>query len=424
MATSLPILTDHTYHATEADRADAVTDDQIAMLEAARSGDWSAFERVVVAFSGGKDSLASLLWLLDHGCPVEKLELWHHEIDGREADGFFMDWPITAEYCRAIAAHFGIPLYFSWKQGGFLGEMMRVNTRTRPTSFELPSGEVKSVSGAPRKDRSDIQTRLRFPAIAADLQVRWCSAYLKIDVCKKVFANDPRFESGRFLLVTGERREESSNRATYAEAVQHGTCNSNREVIQWRVVIDETEQAIWDRIERYSIQVHPAYELGFGRVSCAFCIFGNACQFKTAQDILPEQFERIAKLEEFFMSYWAAKPENFSGMLKGEDTAAAREERELAKVAKYEQRAAEATTPGKRRQAEKMAAAARTRAADAASKKGSDLRSLVARGEVYEAAQSNHAMREQAASTSWRLPVINNNWQLPAGAFTECGGPS
>jgi 3'-phosphoadenosine 5'-phosphosulfate sulfotransferase (PAPS reductase)/FAD synthetase len=418
---------ERSYDAPGDERADAINDEQARILEAARTGDWSSIDKVVVAFSGGKDSLACVLWLLDHGCPRELIELWHHDIDGREDAEHLFDWPITADYCRAVAAHLGIPLYFSWKQGGFLGEMMRVNTRTRPTSFERPTENgivIETVSGAPKADGSDIKTRLRFPAVAADLKIRWCSAYLKIDVCKKVFANDPRFSKGRFILVTGERREESTNRSKYAEASQHSTSTLNREVIQWRPVIDDDEAAIWARIEAHGIEAHPAYKLGFGRLSCAFCIFGNADQFASAADILPEQFERIAKVENFFVSYWANRPENFGGTLKADDGAAEREQRELAKVEKYEARAAEATTPGKRRAAEKMAAAARSRAAVAAEKKGCDLRSLVARGTVYGAAQSLTEQREQATAKSWRLPIHTTTWQLPAGAFTECDGPS
>ena len=41
-------------------------------------------------------------------------------------------------------------------------------------------------------------------------------ALRQIDVAARVFSNDPRFAQGRFLLLTGERAEESAARARYA----------------------------------------------------------------------------------------------------------------------------------------------------------------------------------------------------------------
>ena len=55
------------------------------------------YDRVLVAFSGGKDSLACVLHLLDRGGAPEKIELHHHDVDG--GGRTFMDWSITPGYC-------------------------------------------------------------------------------------------------------------------------------------------------------------------------------------------------------------------------------------------------------------------------------------------------------------------------------------
>lgn len=101
--------------------------------------DINYWDKVIVAFSGGKDSMACLLHLLEIGFPTDKIELWHHCIDGREGSQLF-DWEITTSYCQAIASSFGIPLYFSWREGGLEREMMRDNQPTAPTWFETPGG--------------------------------------------------------------------------------------------------------------------------------------------------------------------------------------------------------------------------------------------------------------------------------------------
>lgn len=76
----------------------------------------SAYDRILVALSGGKDSVACLLALLEAGADPARIELHHHEVDGRGPA--FMDWPSSAPYCRALADSFGLPIYFSWREGG------------------------------------------------------------------------------------------------------------------------------------------------------------------------------------------------------------------------------------------------------------------------------------------------------------------
>lgn len=331
------------------------TSEREILAAAIASKNWDDFDKVVVAFSGGKDSLACVLRLIDLGCPREKLELIHHDVDGREGSDL-MDWPVTREYCRAVAGALGVDLLFSWKVGGFEREMTRDNTPTAPTRFETPGGQVIEVGGkGPRG------TRLKFPQVGADLKTRWCSAYLKVDVSDKIFANDPRFnQGGRFLLVTGERREESASRAKYQEIELDRAATQKRNIIRWRAVIDFTEAEVWNLIEKHRIDPHPAYKLGFGRVSCAACIFGNPDQWAAVRELFPSRFEKIAKFEE-----------SFGATINRLDS----------------------------------------------------VRTLADRGTSI-VTDKPETEKKIAAGTTFDLPVINNKWTLPAGAFKACGGPS
>lgn len=49
--------------------------------------DLSVYDRIVLSFSGGKDSIAMLLQLLDLGVERDRIELWHHDVDGGSASG-------------------------------------------------------------------------------------------------------------------------------------------------------------------------------------------------------------------------------------------------------------------------------------------------------------------------------------------------
>lgn len=69
--------------------------------------DLDLYDRIVLCMSGGKDSIASLLRLIDMGVDLSKVELWHHDVDGREGSRL-MDWHFMADYNRKLAAAFCI----------------------------------------------------------------------------------------------------------------------------------------------------------------------------------------------------------------------------------------------------------------------------------------------------------------------------
>ena len=211
-----------------------------------------------------------------------------------------MDWPTTRAYCQAVAAALGIRIYFSWRKGGFEREMLRENARTAPTRFETPGGEIGQAGGVSGK----LNTRRKFPQVSANLSVRWCSAYLKIDVATIALNNQPRFNNKRTLTVSGERAEESVARAKYQEfepdRADRRDGRARRHIDRWRPVLHWEEQRVWDIIERHKINPHPAYHLGWGRVSCMTCIFGSHHQWASVAQIAPQAIETISDYERDF----------------------------------------------------------------------------------------------------------------------------
>lgn len=265
--------------------------------------DLTSYSTIIVAFSGGKDSVACVLHLLESGVPKEKIELWHHDVDGREGSKL-MDWAVTRDYCAKFATALGLKLYYSWKVGGFEGEMARNGASTAPTKFERSRADG-STFVTTKGGKGPVGTRLRFPQVSADLKVRWCSAYLKIDIGATAIRNQPRFAYGaRTLVVSGERAEESSARAKYKELEPDRADNretdrqdSWRHVDRWRPVHKWSEREVWAIMERHRVTPHPAYQLGWGRVSCAACIFGSPNQWASLAVVNPDQLARVALLE-------------------------------------------------------------------------------------------------------------------------------
>src|SRR4051812_4155251 len=150
--------------------------------------------------------------------------------------------------------------------------MLRENAPTAPICFQTPHGTVRRVGGS-----GPCNTRLRFPQVTANLNQRWCSSYLKIDVMAALIRNQDRFLDRRTLIVTGERAQESPARAGYAvfEPDRGDTRNGarrRRHVDHWRPVHRLHEAEVWDLVRRHGIVPAPSYRLGWSRLSCLGCI--------------------------------------------------------------------------------------------------------------------------------------------------------
>jgi 3'-phosphoadenosine 5'-phosphosulfate sulfotransferase (PAPS reductase)/FAD synthetase len=262
--------------------------------------DVAAYDNIVLCMSGGKDSLACLLHLIDIGADMGRVELWHHDVDGREGSSL-MDWAFMASYNRQLAAAFNLPIYFSWLEGGFEGEMLKDNSYGRPHHIETPDGLMVLERDTKRAKPG---TRLKFPQVGANLQTRWCSSVLKIDVGRRALNNQPRFDGKKVLFITGERRGESSNRARYNQLEPHA-CDRRagrkaRHVDTWRPVLHWSEEQVWDALQRHGVVAPVPYRLGWGRSSCMKCIFNEAAIWATLMHHFPGSLDAIADYEKRF----------------------------------------------------------------------------------------------------------------------------
>lgn len=314
------------------------------------------YDLIVVLFSGGKDSTACFLKLLELGVPKEKIELWHHDIDGGHPSRR-MDWKCTSNYVKSFADAFGVKLRVSYRVNGFFGELYRIGAsepiewidpdtkevkQCKLSSNYLKCKELKEQSTEEMEEfLKEYGYRMKFPAKSPDLSRRWCSAYLKICVADSVVSNldslhelenlggkrhkfpakggthQGRWCSGslkasvqdsvtsnlketssdkKILIVSGERRGESAGRAKYNEMEIHRTNaekRSHRIVHQWRCCIDYTEKDVWEVLKRNHVNPHPCYRIGWNRCSCAMCIFSTPRLYAGFNELFPEEFAEL-----------------------------------------------------------------------------------------------------------------------------------
>lgn len=323
------------------------------------------YDLVVVLLSGGKDSIACYYKLRELGIPKEKMEFWHHDIDGGHPSRR-MDWRCTQDYVKAFAQAEGVPLRTSWRINGFFGELYRIGASEPVEWMEPETGEVRQCRLSPsylkcqeikEKATEDMEEqlkqhgcRMKFPAKTGDLSRRWCSAYLKIMVADTVMSNLSRLdeleqlggkrhkfpaksgthqgrwcsgnlkaavqdgvtsnlektkENVKVLVVSGERRGESAGRSKYNEMEIHrtnATAKAHRLVHQWRPVIDYSEKDVWEVLKRHRVNPHPCYRAGWNRCSCAMCIFSTPSLFAGIRELYPEDYE-LLKQDEHILGF-------------------------------------------------------------------------------------------------------------------------
>lgn len=332
------------------------------------------YDLVVVLISGGKDSVACYLKLRELGVPKEKIEFWHHDIDGGHPSRR-MDWRCTQNYIRALAEAEGIKLRVSYRVNGFFGELYRIGASEPIEWIDPDTGEIKQCKPSANYEKcreikeqataemeellKQFGYRMKFPAKTGDLSRRWCSAYLKICVADAVVSNldkmgeleqlggkrmkfpakggthSGRWCSGnlkasvqdsvtvnlketrrekRILVVSGERRGESAGRAKYNEMEIHRTnaeARAHRIVHQWRCCIDYTEKDVWELLKRHHINPHPCYRIGWNRCSCAMCIFSTPRLFAGFRELFPEEFANL-QLDEEILGFTVDNKKNLA----------------------------------------------------------------------------------------------------------------
>jgi 3'-phosphoadenosine 5'-phosphosulfate sulfotransferase (PAPS reductase)/FAD synthetase len=232
-------------------------------------------------------------------------------------------------------------MLFQWREGGYDGELLKEDALSAPITFEVPGAAPMTIGPGAQAEPA---TRRMFPFPGANLQTRWCSSTLKIEVAARALTNDPRFSRNvNVLFLTGERREESNNRAQYAEIIHHRSeaLSYGRRIDQWRAILNWTEEEVWDAIASHRVRPHPAYSLGWSRVSCLPCIFGGPAQWRAVREIAPDVYGKLRAYEDQFAVEAHARADALEAAWAGSEPwhdilVRAREARERLKMARDE----------------------------------------------------------------------------------------
>ena len=214
--------------------------------------------KVIVNFSGGKDSTVAILEALKH-YPKEDITLCWQDTGAEYLE--------TAGHVKKIAEMLELPLVVLKQERDFWGE---------------------------------VRQRRFFPTPV----VRHCTSHLKRAIFNKWLTANFRGKGEEVIVVTGIRAEESFSRSRlheWEDPRQHGMVHSATKL--WYPCIDMGKTEVFERIRAEGLPLHPCYEFAT-RCSCWCCIFASNCEVRTYAEMHPDLYEKACLLEDEIRNKW------------------------------------------------------------------------------------------------------------------------
>ena len=211
---------------------------------------------VAINHSGGKDSQAMTIRLVEAGIPRDQLLIVHATLGD-------VEWPGTIGHIRTTT--FGLPLVIARPRRSFFG-MVRARGMFPSPRYRQCTSDQK---------RGPIERELR-----------------------RYLAANPRF-AGRIVSAMGMRAEESAARRC-RPVVRLNNRNSvaGRTWIDWLPIHGLTRREVFGAIAAAGQEPHWAYGRGMTRLSCSFCIMSSLGDLRCAARLRPELLSTYIALEE------------------------------------------------------------------------------------------------------------------------------
>lgn len=139
-----------------------------------------------------------------------------------------------------------------------------------------------------------LEARLKFPS----MKCRYCTALKTSAIDKFIRKLYPAKVEAQILSITGERAEESRERAKLPIFEPHKKLTAgNRQVFHFRPIHDWSTGKVWDKIRASRIPSHPAYDQGNERLSCALCVFACDRDLRNGAANRPDLAARYLEVE-------------------------------------------------------------------------------------------------------------------------------
>ncbi len=216
--------------------------------------------KVIVNFSGGKDSTVAILKALEE-FPREEIILCYQDTGAEYLE--------TRGHVERVAEIFALPLVILADDDGFWGKIKKHG------SFPLPS-------------------------------TRKCTRQLKKDVLRKWIRHNRESLGDEVIIVSGHRAEESQRRSKMDKLIilpELTLKKGNFTTYGYLPCLDMRESEVYERIRAEGLPLHPCYEFS-SRCSCWCCIFQPPQVVREYAERQPQLYEQACLVEEEIKHKW------------------------------------------------------------------------------------------------------------------------
>ena len=280
----------------------------------------------IVGFSGGKDSLAVLLYLI-------------YVLKAKRVIAVFADTnhesQITYDYIETLKLEYGLPIttvtatlgeFADEKELAVVNILLRLDLVAEPCKTHLSrtlelAAEAKVSKDKPRakvhlerikqliteaeslgltwRDEPLTMERLailkrRFPSP----MLRFCTTFLKLmpqrNWVTRYLKTLDAADVSRVIRVSGVRAQESSKRAKHPTA----QFDDYMGCWLWLPIHKWTHEDVFEIAKKYEIPVNPLYKMGYGRVGCFPCINATKSELRSMATRHPETLVQLRGMEE------------------------------------------------------------------------------------------------------------------------------
>jgi phosphoadenosine phosphosulfate reductase len=215
--------------------------------------------KVIVNFSGGKDSTVAILKVLER-YPKENVILCYQDTGAEYLE--------TLPFVKGMANLFELPLVILKRDEDFWGLAQRL--RHFPTR-----------------------------------RMRNCTLYLKIRELNKWIRANRENLGNEIIIASGIRGEESFHRSKLPEWSLNGTTLKDGSFVakNWNPCLYLKEKEVYDIIEAEGLPLHPCYEFD-RRCNCWCCIFQRNHVARLYAEMHPDLYEKACLSEDEIKHKW------------------------------------------------------------------------------------------------------------------------
>ncbi|MBP2477701.1 3'-phosphoadenosine 5'-phosphosulfate sulfotransferase (PAPS reductase)/FAD synthetase [Crossiella equi] len=252
----------------------------------ARVPDLASYDWIVVSSSGGKDSAAMLIHLMNQarreGVDLARLVVVH-------ADLASMEWPGTSELVAEHAAAFGLRFEVVAHQHDLLTLVRQRHARLlaagRHTVSPWPSERARfCTSGLKTGPVTTLMTRL-----VRETRTTRPGRQVRLLHCLGLRAGESPARARRIPFGPDPANWHTSpKKPTATSPGRAGRPHGRREVDRWLPIHTWNHSQVWDTINGSGLRHHPAYDLGLPRASCVLCVLAGRRWLVTGARLNPE----------------------------------------------------------------------------------------------------------------------------------------